>query len=278
VRGSSSGDMGQWPRVARFWRQIGTPLRPSEEDVGLYTGVLTSWCDASGRAPNGLILGVTPELYQLPWPDSTCLKAADRTPEMIQNVWPGDPAAVLLEDWRALSLKPASIDLVFCDGGLQLLDYPDGQRGLRDCLSRVVARGGLVTFRLFLPPLIHETPEQVIEALLDGRISDLNQLKLRLGMAMQADAKSGVELHAVWTRVSALGDWETLAAKLGWPVTHLAALDSYRDSTARYHFVTLAQAESTFCAGRDAPFSVAAVHTPGYSMGEQCPLLVLRRK
>ena len=50
---------------------------------------------------------MTPEIYHLRWPAGTEFQAADRAQAMIDNVWPGSPAAVHCEDWTALSLPDA---------------------------------------------------------------------------------------------------------------------------------------------------------------------------
>ena len=54
---------GHWAEIARRWQQVGPPLRPSVQDIAFYTRAI-----ADITAPRALILGVTPELYHLPWP------------------------------------------------------------------------------------------------------------------------------------------------------------------------------------------------------------------
>ncbi len=190
---------GQWPVVAGNWKQLGSPLRPVAEDVAFFERALREWCAAHpGAKPRALILGVTPELYRLPWPDPALVRAADRTPAMIAHIWPGPAAHVIQADWRELPLPDASLDVVVCDGGLHLLDYPQGQSQLARTLARLIAPGGLFVVRLFVPPPQPEGAPEVLGALLAGRIPDLNCLKLRLGMALQRSPATGVALHAVW--------------------------------------------------------------------------------
>lgn len=267
---------GQWPRVASVWKQLGPPLRPSQEDLAHFRRALSGWCARhAGKDPRGLILGVTPELYHLPWPDRARLMAADRTPEMVAHVWPGDAANVQLADWRELDLPQASLDIVMCDGGLHLLDYPAGQARLFEGLSRLLAPGGLFVIRLFVPPPVRETPPQVQAALLAGEIPDLNCLKLRLGMALQQGAAEGVALGTVWRTLRQVSqDWAELAERLGWPLAHLQVIDAYRDSAAHYHFVTVEEAVA-LAAGNG--FELQEIDTPSYRMGGQCPTLAFRR-
>ena len=268
---------GQWPVVAGNWKQLGSPLRPVAEDVAFFERALREWCAAHpGAKPRALILGVTPELYRLPWPDPALVRAADRTPAMIAHIWPGPAAHVIQADWRELPLPDASLDVVVCDGGLHLLDYPQGQSQLARTLARLIAPGGLFVVRLFVPPPQPEGAPEVLGALLAGRIPDLNCLKLRLGMALQRSPATGVALHAVWqTLRQAAGDWAALAAKLGWPLQHLEVIDAYRDSAARYHFVTTGEATALLAAHG---FEVQWMASGSYAMAGQCPTVVLRRR
>src|SRR5690606_7261339 len=129
---------------------------------------------AANRPPRALILGVTPEIYHLPWPPGASVHAVDHTPAMIDAIWPGPRADVIEADWVDIPVGDASRDLVFCDGGLHLM--PHGQHSVfAATMSRIVSPGGLCLFRLFVPPG-HETgadhgesPEQVLDALMKGR-------------------------------------------------------------------------------------------------------------
>ncbi len=277
LRPVAPGPAGQWPRVARDWWQLGSPLRPAAEDVALFGRALGEWRAAHpGAAPRALVLGVTPELYALPWPEPARVLAVDRTPEMIAHIWPGPASQVVRADWRELPLADASVDVALCDGGLHLLDHPEGQSRLARALARVVAPGGLFVVRLFVPPAAPESEAEVLEALFAGRIPDLNCLKLRLGMALQQTPAGGVALNAVWQALRrAGGEWPALAQRLGWPLPRLAVIDAYRDSPARYHFVTAEEATALFAAHGFARQWIAG---GSYPMASQCPTLAFRRE
>lgn len=271
--------VGQWPKAARFWKQIGPPLRPVAEDVLFVRNVLNEWgCRPEGKPPQALILGVTPEFYHLPWPAGTSLKAVDRTPAMIEYVWPGPVEAVTQADWLHIPYQQASMDLVLCDGGLHLLAYPDEQTELANKLAYVLAPGGYCVFRLFVPPATRETVDEVAAELLAGNIENLNYLKLRLGMALQRDAIEGIRLDTVWQALHAIQpDQVELARHLGWEMDHLSAINAYRDSVSRYHFVTIDEAIATFCAGTGGAFQIERKEWPNYRMGSQFPTIVFRR-
>jgi len=269
---------GQWPLVAKIWRQLGPPLRPVGEDLSFFESALSAWCrDSGGRPPRGLILGVTPELYWLPWPDRSMVRAADRSPEMIRWVWPGSPSAVAQTNWAELRGPARSVDIVFCDGGLHLLDYPRGQAAWCRSLGNLVAPGGLVAIRLFTPPPSRETPGHVLSELHAGEVPNLNCLKLRLGPALQESPQAGVALKDVWLSLRGeADDWAELAGRLGWPLEHLSVIDAYRDSEARYHFVSVAEARALFCETTGGAFELVRVDTPSYELGGQCPTLLFR--
>lgn len=275
------GHEGQWPRIARNWRHIGPPLRPSGEDVTAFGRLIADWTHENpGDVPRGLILGVTPELHDLPWPDRERLHAADHTPEMITYVWPGAAERALRCDWRHIPLANGSVDIAMCDGGLHLVPGEGGQTQLASHLARLVAAGGLVAFRLFLPPERREPVEAVLEDLLDGRIANLNQLKLRLGCALMESSEKGVALRDVWSCLDQLAGadgWQGLSARLGWDQDHLAAIDSYRDSPARYHFVSEEQAIALFTEATGGAFILERTTRPDYPMGGLCPTVVFRR-
>jgi len=266
----ASVDRGHWAEIARRWALVGPPLRPSPEDVARYAEVV---------APRGLILGVTPEIFHLPWPDGADVLALDHTRAMIEAVWPGPPGAAVCADWTDMPLEPASRDVALCDGGIHLLAWPEGQAAMVENLARVVVGGGLVALRLFTPPVEPETPAAVLDDLLGGRVANLNVLKLRLGMALQPDPAEGVALASVYaalTEVALPDGLPALAESIGWDVEHLLAIESYRDSPNRYYFVSFEQVRDLFCVDPGG-FDLVSVQVAGYDLGDRCPLLVLRR-
>lgn len=273
---AGSPSAGQWPVIAQTWNLVGSPLRPAAQDLDFVRGALNDWSRETPRPPRVLILGVTPELFDLPWPAGSVVRAADRTAEMISFVWPGQASDAVHVDWRHMAWPDASFDLVVCDGGWHLLDLT-GQQELVDVLAQIIAPDGRFVVRLFVPPAQRESPEEVIAHLMAGRIRDLNCLKLRLGPALMPSAAEGVNLGDLWRYLRATaGEWSSLAAHLEWDLEHLVAVDAYRDSVATYHFVSLDEFEAIMCSN-PAEFSIQSVGLPDYLLGEQCPTVVVRK-
>ncbi|MBL8792554.1 MAG: class I SAM-dependent methyltransferase [Planctomycetia bacterium] len=268
---------GHWLDIAHHWHQVGAPLRPSAQDVASYTDLIGQWAAVHG-APRALILGVTPELYRLPWPAGSELTAVDHTVAMIEAVWPGPRSAAVHAEWTDLPFTAASFDIVLCDGGWHLLSYPHDQRCLLDELRRIVPPDGLCIMRLFVPPVQPETPAAVLHDLLRGAMPNLNILKLRLGMALQVSRECGVLLADVWQALhQAAPDFVRLADQLGWSLAHLLAVNSYRDCPSRYHFVSVAEVREQFTE-QPGGFSFVDCRMPTYALGERCPVVAFRRR
>jgi SAM-dependent methyltransferase len=267
----NSAGVGHWAEISQRWAQVGPPLRPSNDDIAVFKRVICDW-----TAPRALIFGVTPELYCLPWPAQTDLRAVDNTRRMIDNIWPGERDRVVCGDWRSLPFQSGSRDIVLCDGGFHLVSYPQGQMRFVESVRNVLSPGGICAIRLFVPPRAPEEVPIVLEDLLAGKIDHLNFLKLRLGMAMQPDPAVGVRLGDVWSKVDGLGAWPELAVRTGWPLEHLRSLDSYRDSDSRYCFVTPSQVEGIFTRVVGG-FVLQSLVYPSYEMGDRCPIIVFRR-
>ena len=271
---STSEASAHWREISARWAQVGPPLRPSPDDVAIVAQAARDWSLAQGRPPRVLILGVTPELCRLAWPEGTVIRALDRSADMIGGVWPGDPAAAICGDWLALDafFPAASFDLICCDGGLGLLSHPYGQRRFADLLAKVLAPGGQVILRLFVPPEDRETPETVLSDLRHGRVPNMNMLKLRLLHALTPDPVTGVRLAEVFRRfVGSEPDFEALAVRTGWPLAQIKAIESYRSSRDRYHLVDARQAEANLGA---AGLRLLARHVPAYADGTLFPTMI----
>jgi len=224
-----------------------------------------------------LLLGVTPEIYHLPWPTGTDFLAVDHTQAMIDTVWPGPEEEVRCTDWLALALPQGSRDLAFCDGGLHLLAYPYDQRRLVRLLRGILSDRGLCILRLYVPPPQGESPDSVLKDLVERRIPNVNILKLRLCMSLQENATEGVALESVWQVIhGAAPNLDEVAVRIGWPAERMLAIEAYRGSTARYHFVSVDQVSELFC-GSPGGFEMHRLCVPAYELGDQCPTIVLWR-
>lgn len=265
-----------WNQHARQWRFVRPPLRPTREDVELFERLVA---EAVPGAPRAALLGVTPELAGMCWPEGTRLAAFDRCPGMIAEIWPGaavgGSAGAVRADWRALPVADASFDVVIGDGCYTLVDSVAGYRAVGDAVARALAPGGAYVMRFFVRPGTAERVDDVFAELREGRIGSFHVFKWRLAMALHGSLDDGVRVADVWKVWNDhAGDADALAARLGWRAAELRTIDAYRDSEARYTFPTLDEARELLA----LHFVEESCVFGSYELGERCPTLQMRRR
>lgn len=266
-----------WSHMARLWRLVGPPLRPSAEDLAIFQGAIDRWREEHPAPPRALILGVTPELYALDWPAGTSIRALDGSPQMIKEVWPGPSESALLGSWTAIPLPDASCDIAVCDGGFGMLPYPHGQIALLAELRRILSPGGIFVVRLFAPKGRTGSVADIFGKLAAGLIPSLDSLKLQLWGALHGDATQGVRPRDVVAQIlDAVGSFDHLARVYGWSLDHVRSLELHRQSSAAYYLTDAAELVRMAC-GEPGGFETPAVVEPAYELGSCCPVLALKR-
>ena len=273
--GEHSAPNDPWSRHARQWSHVGSPLRPGPEDIAVFRAAIQEWGGHTGRSdPSVLVMGVTPELCGLP--ENGRVIAVDKSTDMIRSIWPGrlhEGDDAVCADWRSLPLAAASMDLALCDGGLSTLPYPSGYSAACEELQHVLRPEGRWVVRCFVQSDEPETTDEVLADLSSGGIGSFHVLKWRLAMALQPDAETGVPVASVWRVVhDAWDDLAHLAERFSWPLAHVQTIEAYLDVETRYSFPTLAQIRDLLTA---VGFSIVAMTTPSYELGERCPILTL---
>jgi SAM-dependent methyltransferase len=263
-----------WETIAARWKNVGHPLRPCQEDVENFAELI----GLPSREPiRALILGVTPELYHLAWPPGSRVHSVDQSSDMIEAIWPGPAESASNADWLDVPFPDESFDYVLCDGGLTLLDYPRSQQALSTTVARILKRGGRFITRLFAIPDEPEQPCAVIADARAGKIRNVHTLKLRLAMALQTSAQSGIVLHLVYDRIiQEFGSLDGLCAATDWPREEVFTLTSYHLSKGCYHFVTREQCIEVLSSGGSLAFERRIESR--YPLGERCPLLSFGRE
>jgi methyltransferase family protein len=263
-----------WRTISQQWSRVGSPLRPGVDDARHFAELLKLDRAAPFR---GLILGVTPELYRLPWPNGSTVLAADRSPEMIAAIWPGPIKTAHVADWLELPFADGTFDVVLCDGGSHLLGYPTDHARLSNSLNRVLANGGCFALRLFALPQRAETSAEIWQDLQAGRIANFHVFKLRMVMAKQSTPTQGVVLSQVYDTILGMagGRLSSLSDQTDWPFEQVATLDSYRNSSNVYHFLTEDKSVAAITASHR--FSLEDRREGNYPLGERCPTLLFRK-
>jgi hypothetical protein len=267
------------PTLAETWPLLQPPLRPSAGDLAAFQQVIDEWVEAHhGGTPRALILGATPELWELAWPDRTKVCVIEPDPEVARQLWPGPERSLRVARWLTTAPTDGPFDIVFCDAGLHTLGFPAAQTELCRRLAAVMPAGGQLAMRLITPPSQREPSVRVVSELWAGNIPDMSQLVMRLCHALQQSPAGGVRADAVWLKLRSLcKDWETLLDRTGWSSDSIGIAELLRFSTANYHFVTLVEVLDMFVHGHNSPFEMSRLVTGGGPMAVQCPVLTLEK-
>ena len=265
-----------WDGFANAYANLGWPLRPSEEDVGLMECIVRDWTLSRQIAfPQVLLLGATPDIATMRWPETTSLMAVDRSFPMAKSVWPGDipgRRAMVCGDWLALPRRGASCDVVVGDGSINCLTYPAGYRALAETVSGVLREDGLMVLRCYLQAAPRESAEQVHEQALDGAVGSFHAFKLRLLMALQRTARDGVAVGDVYRWMIRNVDLPALPRRTGWARSAVETIQYYKDSTTVYAFPLLDEIRSELLPW----FKEVSLVIPGHEMAPRCPILVFQ--
>jgi SAM-dependent methyltransferase len=264
--------------VAYHWHELGPPLRPCAADLAFMQSALARWAPRGGPL-QAVLCGVTPEIAGMSWPPQTQLLAVDRSPPMIEVVWPGDIPGrrkAVLGNWlERLPIEPHSQDVVIGDGCFLHQAYPAGQDRFAQVIQEVLRADGLLIMRYFVQAVRREDPAEVLAALRAGNIGSFHAFKWRLAMALQEDPCAGVRIVDVWNAWQAAGiDRGELLERTGWRAEAVATIDLYQGQQGRFTYPTLEQYRRLL-----APrFQELALEIPAYELGDRCPILVGRPK
>lgn len=266
--------------IGAVWPLMQAPLRPSAGNLAAFQAVIDDWRAAHpGQSPRGLILGATPELWELDWPDRNRVSMVDPDPERVHQIWPGPEASRWVARWVTIGPSDGLFDIVLCDAGLQTLAYPNVQANLRRHLAAVMQKGSLLALRLIAPPAQRETTVGVAGELWAGNIADMSQLLIRLSHSLQQSPTVGVRDSAVWLKFCSLcKDWDLLLARTGWSPETIAIAERYRFSPVNQYFVSPGEVLGVFASAEGAPFEMVRLVTGGGPMAAQCPVMTLERR
>lgn len=264
-----------WEKHAKQWGAVGAPLKPSPEDGSFALTALLPLFKQGGHQV--AILGVTPELVQLPWPQTVGIRAFDHSAEMIASIWsphPVNSSTVTRSRWQSLPVTAASFDAAVGDGCLNALpDLSEFAAVLRE-LHRVLKPAARAAVRCFVRP---DMPEQLSEIVADvnaGRIRGFHALKWRVAMSLANVSGSAVTVSAIHRAFdTAFPSRAELSAKTGWQESAIDTIDAYKDAPTRYTFPTFAELERE-CRPY---FEVVDVGYGSYELADRCPTIVLQR-
>jgi SAM-dependent methyltransferase len=268
-----------WDDIATSFAVLGPPLKPSREDIHFVENAVRNWSSTYHRETlRALLLGVTPEIAKMQWPESSALTAIDNSLGMAQAVWPGNIPGkrwVVCGDWLALPRPNSSCDVVIGDGSLNCVRFPDGLRAVAKNVRDASHPDGVLLFRCFVQPASKELPKDVFSDLVHARIPSVNHFKFRLLMAMQSSTENGISVHDVYEKwVDSDIDQEALMARTGWDKRAFQSIELYKGQDVIHTFPAIEELRSVL----QEFFEECSVSTPAYPLGERCPRFILRKR
>jgi hypothetical protein len=276
---ADDGRRSYWQQLALSYHALGSPLKPPREVAALIETAVARFAGQHQKARlNALLLGVTPSIAEIAWPESVVLTAADYSLDMVQGVWPGNlPRSrhAVCANWRSLPLRRHFCDVVVGDGSMNCVRFPDEFRDLTNNLYSVLNEQGLALLRFYVKPIPCEGPEDLFAEAARGAIPDFHEFKFRLLMAMQESTQAGVAVDAVyklWTKHNQ--DNPGLCERAGWNRRDTETMNLYQGSNTVHTFPALAEIQRAL-ADR---FELLEISYPSYPLSERCPILVLKRR
>jgi len=252
------------------------PWRPSREDGTFMHEMAERALGRSRKDARVLVLGVTPEIIQLDWPNTTHIVAIDSSPGMIASTWRPHPTArssVVCARWQETPLMDAAFDAVVGDGSLNALPDLNQYRKVFEQASRVLRPGGLLVLRCFLRPDSIILPAQVVSSAVSGAFPTTSAFRLRFAFSLTGSDGSVGLAHLRESFNALVPDRDGLAHATGWPREDIDKVDIDKDSQVRLTFPT--QSELTSLS--EPIFEIERLEHGTYTQSEYCPTVLFRR-
>jgi ubiquinone/menaquinone biosynthesis C-methylase UbiE len=269
--------MTHWEKHARQWAYLGPPLRPSLSDIQRTATWVNDIAASNIHMLSVLLLGVTPELATICWPENTRLFIIDNNAAMIKLVLPTTGLSVkpitLVANWLKLPLASSSINIVIGDGCYNALQEKQYDILTKE-IKRVLKFNGCFIMRFFIKPETNDSIEMIQDDFISGKINNFHVFKWRLSMALQNTFEQGICLNDIWNewnnKFKQISD--SLAEQLQWSKQTIHTMDNYKNVNAFYTFPTLRETSAKL----HGYFIEQQIHKPDYTLGERCPTLMLK--
>lgn len=274
----STAQQDVWSSIARGYSCFASPFVPEGDDIAAYEHAIATQVVAGIGGLRGLILGVTPALALMRWPQDSQILAVEFSQAVIDSIWPGDIPGrreARCGSWFCIPIDQKSCHVVVGDGSLATCRFPGEVRTLVRTVRGLLADEGVFAFRSYLRPHSPESPDAVFSALFSGKGLSVDCFKMRLYMAMQRSARQGVavrEAARVLDRFNLTP--QAMKQRLGWSDAVIEPFARWRASDAVYSFPTLDELRAVY----SESFDEISVSYPRYELGHCCPIIVLRRK
>ena len=148
-----------WDNYAHTWQHVKPPLRPSQQDLEvMLTAIKQQQTIVSPKKSQAVLLGITPEIAEMQWPDNSELLAFERSAGMKQVNWPGDISGkrhAYTGNWLELTVNTNQADIVIGDGSFNCVAFADEFEKVTQEIDRVLNENGVLIMRFFKENIPH---------------------------------------------------------------------------------------------------------------------------
>lgn len=266
-----------WEGIARSYFSFGSPFVPCAEDTVVLKSAVDHWMQGRARSEATLVLlGVTPSIANVNWPAGVVLTGVEQSQAVIRAIWPGDVDGArrsLHATWMEIPERLGACDVIIGDGSLNVCGYPEGIRELTRVVRRSMNQDGLFAIRCYIAFDEREKVGHVLESLRERDAPSVDHFKLRLYLAMQKSAHSGVAVREAYNLLVEHGiDRRFMEENLGWSPASVEPILLWQNSDAVYSFPTLGEFRDLL----SVEFDEISIAIPSYELGQHCPTLILR--
>jgi SAM-dependent methyltransferase len=262
-----------WNKTHLKAMPVRPPFGPSEDDAAFMLE-MTAPSLSAAREPAVLVLGVTPRVVHLDWPDGANIAAVDSSPGMVAAFAPHPalPSKAICAPWQEMPLDGGAFNAVVGDGSFNSLPRLRDYKPAFKEVARILKPEGVLVLRFFVRPEPQEAPEQLVALARAGAFPSTAAFRLRFAMAL-TEADGSVGLSSLWDAFQRLApDRDQLAQETGWPRGDIDRVDVDQDSRVRFTFPTLSQLASL----AEPEFAVQHIERGTYTQAEHCPTVLFR--
>jgi hypothetical protein len=265
--------MSHWDEQAKQWKYITEPLKPSAIDINNLTHWIYKLYETRNQPLTVLLLGVTPEIVNIHWPEGTRLFAIDKNMAMLTSVLPRSTSFIqpiaLTADWLHFPLKSASFDMVIGDGCYNLLAWSEYESLTKAIKSLLNNEGGVFISRFFLRPEHNESLDSLKQKIINQHFDNFSAFKLTLLMTLQHDVNKGVCLKEVWDCWDQHFKQIVFAYQhnLAWADDAVNVINNYKNKHVFYTFPTLVEVKNHL----QKNLREEKIFIPSYQLGDHCP-------
>jgi SAM-dependent methyltransferase len=250
-----------WAERSQHWGKIGPPLQPNQEVIDAFQQLIAA-------DSNILMLGVTPQIANA----YNNVTAVDYSPEMIQNVWPGNTNTKHAhhDNWLTVDIADEQFDGVIGDGSINMVEYPHDIKFMFERAYRWLKPGGVFAMRFFTRPDTPVTREQLIA---EGLNPTMGFSAYRRLLPIYIAEQQGPCIRSS-LMLDLFNELFPDRSVLKWAPEHIVSIDSYKDTVSTGWYPT--RAELLEFVHADAK-NVHFVDAGTYEIAETCPILTFTK-